>query len=166
MGGVVALALATGMFGVRVRRAVAFSVKVGWTGEEHAKAEAVARAPARLFDTREEAIERYLRVSGLKGLVDPGAEAAAAGVREAAGKFRLAADPLANRLGWSDFEALAGTVKAPVRLLCGERDAIARPETMRLLGSEVTVLPGLGHNPHVEAPEVFWRAIEGDLQRA
>lgn len=70
------------MFGVCVRRAVAFSVKVGWTDDDHAKAEAVARAPVRLFDTREEAIERYLRVSGLKGIVDPGTPAAATGVRE------------------------------------------------------------------------------------
>jgi pimeloyl-ACP methyl ester carboxylesterase len=166
MGGVVALVLATGMFGVRVRRAVAFSVKVGWTDDEHAKAEAVARAPARLFDTREEATERYLRVSGLKGIVDPGAQTAAAGVSADQGKFRLAADPLTNRVGWSDFERLAPMVKVPVRLLCGERDAVAHPEAMRLLGTEVTVLPGVGHNPHVEAPEAFWRAIEGDLQRS
>jgi pimeloyl-ACP methyl ester carboxylesterase len=55
-------------------------------------------------------------------------------------------------------------VRVPVHLLCGEGDTVARPETMRLLGSEVTVLPGVGHNPHVEAPEAFWRAIEGDLQ--
>ncbi|MFO1363392.1 MAG: alpha/beta hydrolase [Burkholderiales bacterium] len=166
MGGVVALALATGMFGVCVRRAVAFSVKVGWTDDDHAKAEAVARAPVRLFDTREEAIERYLRVSGLKGIVDPGTPAAATGVRETEGKFCLAADPLTNRVGWTDFGALGGMVKVPLRLLCGERDANARPEAMRRLGSEVTVLPGLGHNPHVEAPEIFWRAIEGDLQRS
>ncbi|MCZ7562909.1 MAG: alpha/beta hydrolase [Burkholderiales bacterium] len=165
MGGVVALVLATGMFGVRVRRAVAFSVKTAWSDDEHAKAEAVARAPARRFDTRAEAIDRYLRVSGLKGLVDPDTAAAAAGVCADGGGFRLAADPLINRLGWTDFASLAHMVKVPLQLLCGERDTIARPESMGRLGAEVMVLPGLGHNPHVEAPEAFWRAIEGGLGR-
>lgn len=163
LGGVIALALATGLFGVRVRRVVAFSVKVGWSEEELAKSRAVAQAPARSFGSRAEAIDRYLRVAGLAGLVDPASPAAAAGVAAEQGKFRLAADPRTNRLDWTDFPALARLASAPLHLLCGALDTVARPESMQRLGAEVTVLAGLGHNPHVEAPAAFWRAIESDL---
>ncbi len=52
---------------------------------------------------------------------------------------------------------------APIRLLTGEQDKVGHAEGMRRLGPPVTVLPGLGHNLHVEAPETFWRAIENDL---
>ena len=48
--------------------------------------------PNRLFDTRDDAIERFLLVSGLTGLVDPGSDVAASGVLEDSGGFRLAAD--------------------------------------------------------------------------
>lgn len=166
LGGVVALALATGLFGVRARRVVAFGVKVGWTEEELAKARALAEAPARFFDIRELAIDRYLRVSGLAGLVDPASAAAATGVTAVDGKYRLAADPRTNRVDWTDFPALARLANAPLHLLCGASDTVASPEGMRLLGAEVTMLVGRGHNPHVEAPAAFWRAIEGDLAPA
>jgi pimeloyl-ACP methyl ester carboxylesterase len=163
MGGVVAIALASGMFGVKLRRAVAFSVKTEWSEDDYAKGQALAHAPAKLFDSQGEAIERYLRVSGLKGLVDAASPAAAAGVKEEQGKFRLAADPLTFALGRPDFPAIARAAQAKVDLLCGDGDKIATPGGMRALGGEVTVLPGLGHNLHVEAPKALWDAIEGAL---
>ncbi len=163
LGGVVALALATGLFGVRVRRVVAFGVKVGWTGAELAKSRALAEAPARSFESRALAIDRYLRVAGLAGLVEPASATAAAGVTAADGRYRLAADPRTNRVDWTDFPALARLTAAPLHLLCGASDTVASPEGMRLLGAQVTVLAGLGHNPHVEAPAAFWRAIESDI---
>ena len=93
MGGVVAMALATGWFGVAVRRVFAFGVKIGWTEAEVAQMKGLAAKPARVFDSRAEAAARYLRVSGLAGLVEPGAPEALAGIVEAEGGFRLAADP-------------------------------------------------------------------------
>ena len=165
MGGAVSLALATGLFGVGVRRVVAFGVKLDWTEEDHARAAAVAHAPAKLFDTREEAIERSLRVSGLKGLLAADSRFADIAIAEQQGKFRLATDPLINALGRPDLVALARAAGAPIHLLSGEDDAIGPAAGMRRLGPEVTVLPGLGHNPHVEAPETFWRAVEDDLRR-
>jgi pimeloyl-ACP methyl ester carboxylesterase len=163
MGGVVAIALATGMFGVRVKAAIAFSVKTRWTEEDYARGEAMARSPAKLFDTREEAIERYLRVSGLVGLTAPTSPMAMSGVTEQNGKFRLAADPRAFSLGRPDFPSLAKASLAPVHLLCGDKDGVASPDGMRSLGGDVTVLPGLGHNVQVEAPEILWNAIVKDL---
>lgn len=165
MGGVVGIALATGMFGVRVRRVVAFSVKVEWTDDDFSRAQAVAQAPARMFATKQEAIERYLRVAGLRGIVAPGSAVAERGICERQGKYRLAADPLTNAPGTADFTRLAPAAGAPLHLLCGELDNIARPESMRRLGAAVTVLPGLGHNLHVEAPQILWQAIEAEIHR-
>ncbi len=163
MGGCVALALATGMFGVGVKRVVAFGVKVDWPEEDLARARAVAEAPARLFAGHDDAIERYLRVSGLKGLAAPDSRTAERGVAQSGDKYRLASDPLINTLGKPDIAALAKASQAPIRLLCGEHDKVGDAEGMRRLGPEVTVLPGLNHNLHVEAPEAFWQAIEPDL---
>jgi pimeloyl-ACP methyl ester carboxylesterase len=163
MGGAVSIALATAMFGIRVARAVAFCIKVDWSVEDLAGAEAVAAAPARLFDSREEAVERSLRVAGLAGLVAPDSRAASVGITEQRGKFRLATDPLVNTTGKSDLASIARAARVPLHLLSGEHDTIGHAEGMRRLGLEVTVLPGLGHSPHVEAPEAFWRAIEGEL---
>ncbi len=164
MGGMVGIALATGMFGVSVRRVVAFGVKVDWTEDDVSRAKAVAQAPPRMFATKDEAIDRFLRVAGLKGIVAPDSAAAASGISERQGQFRLAADPLTNALGTPDFARIAQAAKAPLHLLCGERDNIARPESMRRLGAAVTELRGLGHNLHVEAPQAFWQAIEADIR--
>lgn len=163
LGAIVALALASQMFGIVIRQAIAFSVKPDWTEEDRAKSDAVARTPAKLFDSRAEAIERYLRVSGLTGLVPPDAPAAAAGIAEQDGRFRLAADPRAFSFGRPDFAAIAGAARAPVHLLCGDRDGITSPEAMTRLGYPVATLPGLGHNLHVEAPQIFWDAIADKL---
>lgn len=163
MGGVVAIALATGLFGIKVKKAVAFSVKTQWTEDDYARGEAMARSPAKLFDTRAEAIERYLRVSGLTGLTSATSAMAAAGVTEHNGKYRLAADPRAFALGRPNFSLLAKASLAPLRLLCGDKDGVASPEGMKSLGGEVTVLPGAGHNVQVEAPEILWNAIKSEL---
>lgn len=160
MGGVIAMVLASGRFGVRVGRVAASSMKLDWTEEDLARGAVLAAAPAKTFDGRSDAIDRHLRVSGLKGLVDPGSAAALAGIRESQGVFSLAADPRVNAVGPVDFQAMARAVKADLFLLCGDQDPIARPETMRSLGAEVATLPGLGHNPHVEAPQAFWSALE------
>lgn len=159
MGGVVALALATGIFGVRVERVCAFGVKVDWTEQEIAKANTISRTAPRLFATKAEAIDRHLKVSGLWGLVDPDSADAEVGVRAQQGQFSLAADPLTYSLGTPDCIRIAQAVRSPISLLCGELDPIASPQAMKRLGAEVTVLPGLGHNPHVEAPSVLWQAI-------
>lgn len=160
MGGAIAMVLASSPFGMRVRQVVASSIKVDWSDEELARGAAMAIAPAKAFDSKADAVERYLRVSGLKGLVAPDSPTIQAGVRESQGRFYLATDPKTTAVGKLDFPAIASAVKADLLLLCGDRDAIAQPEAMRGLGSEVTILPGLGHNPHVEAPHAFWSALE------
>src|SRR5262249_7845487 len=67
-GGVVAALVAFGWFGVRVDDVAAFGVKIEWTTEETRKAQEMAGRPVRVFATRDEAIDRSLRLSGLIGL--------------------------------------------------------------------------------------------------
>ena len=163
MGGAVAMTLASGWFGLSVRRVVAFGVKLVWSAEEIAKAQELARAPIRWFDTREEAIERHLRVSGLKGLVDPAAPAVAAGVVEEGGRFRLAADPAISGVVGPTIEDVVAAMRAPLRLAAGERDPMVTLAQMRRFDRDAVLLPGTGHNPHVEAPELVWRLLEDAL---
>jgi len=64
MGGGVGLVLASGFFGVAVERVTAFGVRMKWTAEDLSKGAAFADSPVRWFDTREAAVERFLRVAG------------------------------------------------------------------------------------------------------
>jgi pimeloyl-ACP methyl ester carboxylesterase len=163
MGGGVAMTLAGGLFGVNVRRVVAFGVKLAWTAEEVAKAQALARAPVRWLTTREEAIERYLLVSGVKGLIDADSPDAAIGVVAEEGRFRLAADPRINGVVGVPLETVIAAMRAPLRLAAGERDPMVTLEQMRRFDPHAAIIAGTGHNPHVEAPEKLWRVVEGAL---
>jgi pimeloyl-ACP methyl ester carboxylesterase len=164
MGGVVAMALGTGWFGIRVRAILAFSVKLAWSADEGTKIRQLARAPVRLFEQREEAIERYLRNAGLKGLIDPASPAAHAGVLEQQGRFRVAMDPLAYSVVGPDIGEFISAARAPFRLAAGSKDPMVSGDQMRAVDPATVVLEGLGHNPHVEAPETFWQTLEGALK--
>ncbi len=164
MGGVVAMALATGWFGVHVRHVFAFGVKIGWTADEVAQMKGLAARPARVFESRAEAVERYLRVSGLAGLVEPDAPEALAGVVEAEGGFRLAADQGIYAAVGPAVRDLYRAAAAPVRLAAGEADPMVSLAGMQALDPQAALLPGLGHNCHVEAPERVWELFERTLE--
>ena len=163
MGGAVAMTLAGGWFGIKVRHVIAFGVKLAWTAEEVAKAQALARAPARWFATRDETIERYLRVSGLKGLVDPGSPEAAHGIVAEEGRFRLAADPRINDVVGAPIDAVIAAMRAPLRLAAGEHDPMVTLTQMCRFDAQAAVIAGTRHNPHLEAPEALWRLVEEAL---
>jgi len=163
MGGVVAMALATGWFGVNVRHVFAFGVKIGWTAAEVAQMHGLAARPARVFDNRAEAAERYLRVSGLSGLVEPDAPEALAGVAETDGGFRLAADQGIYAAVGPAVGEFHRAANAPVRLAAGEADPMVTLAEMQALDPQAALLPGLGHNCHVEAPERVWELFERSL---
>jgi pimeloyl-ACP methyl ester carboxylesterase len=164
MGGAVAMTLASAWFGVAVRTVIAFGVKLVWTPEQIARGRERACAPLRWFATRAEAIERYLLVSGLKDLIEPGSAAAALGIVEEGGRFRLAADPgIANAVG-VPIEKVIGAMQAPLHLAAGDRDPMVSLEHMRVFDLAARLLPGSGHNPHVEAPEVLWGYVEEVLE--
>ncbi len=163
MGGAVAIALATGMFGVRVRHAVVFAIKTSWSEEEVAAGQAVAARPRRVFEDETAARERALLVSGLKGLTGTDSRTAALGVEATGGGWRLSTDPRVNATGRAEIAKIVPGARAPIHLYTGEHDAIGPADGMARLGGEVTLFPGLGHSPHVEAPEAFWATVRADV---
>lgn len=149
LGGVIALALASGWFGITVPAACGLGIKVRWTPEELAKAAEVAARPNRVFPTREEAITRALRVAGLSP--DEAALAEPA-VRAVDGGHQLTLDPAAFAVGAPDLPGLLAASRASVVLAAGERDPMSPRGHLLALQSDPVTLPGLGHNAHVEDP--------------
>lgn len=153
MGGMVALAMAG--FHPRVRRVVGFSIKTWWPLDQVEGMRGQSRRPARVFATREEAIERYLMASGLRGLADPAAPEHAAGVVEVDSPepgWRIAQDMGTFDFGVPDMPALLAAATCPVTLARGSEDQLVRAANYAELGVDVVTFEGLGHNPHVEDP--------------
>lgn len=160
LGGAVALMLATGWFGIKVRGALAFGIKLHWSAEELARRRQFAAAPPRWFDTRDGAVELYLKVSGQFGLVDPGGSAARSGIAQENGRFRLAADPRIN--GFDDppdIRPIFAAAKAPIMVAVGEKDMMVPLADARLLDPQAASIPGVGHNAHIEAPARVWDLV-------
>lgn len=154
LGGVVGLALASGRFPVHVQAVIGLGIKTAWTAEELDRAQAVARRPLAWFASRDEAAARYLRVSGLAGLLPADDPAVDAGLSEQDGQWRLAMDPAAFAVGAPDMAELLSQSQAPVTLARGEHDPMNTDEELAQLGVEAVTLPGLGHNAHVQSPEL------------
>jgi len=154
LGGVVGLALADGEFAVPVRAVIGLGIKVAWTGEELDRARAAARRPSAWFASRDEAAARYLRISGLAGLLAADDPAVDAGLREQHGRWRLAMDPGAFAVGAPDMAQLLARARVPVTLARGEHDPMNTGEQFTRLGVPAVTLPGLGHNAHVQSPHL------------
>lgn len=156
MGGVVALELAR-LAPRRVSRVVGLGVKVSWPPEDAARAAAMGGRPVVTYETRAEAVDRFLRVSGLAGLVPADDPMVDAGVvdREAAGEgsgWRLAQDPRTYAVGVPVTAALLSAAPCPVVLARGERDPVVSDEDLAALVPDPVTLRDLGHNAHVEDP--------------
>ncbi|RZQ59635.1 alpha/beta fold hydrolase [Amycolatopsis suaedae] len=148
LGGVLALELASGRYDVDVAGVLALGVKVEWSQDDLARAAAFAARPVRVFETREQAVQAYLKVSGLLGI----APADPAGLRRTEDGWRLALDPPVFGVGAPDMPALLATARCPVVLAAGETDPMSRPGQLRELDPDAVSLAGLGHNAHVEDP--------------
>jgi pimeloyl-ACP methyl ester carboxylesterase len=154
LGGVVGLALAGGGFTVPVQAVIGLGIKVAWAQEDLDRAQAAAHRTPAWFASRDEAAARYLRISGLAGLLSADDPAVDAGLREQHGRWRLAMDPGAFAVGAPDMTQLLARSRAPVTLARGERDAMNTDEQLARLGVPAVTLPGLGHNAHVESPQL------------
>ena len=150
MGGMVAVRMSATL--PRVRAVVAFSTKSSWPPETVAAMRGLASKPARVFATRDEAAGRYLKQSGLLGLVAADDPAVDAGIAETDGGWTLAQDPRTNDFGTPDLAGDLARMTVPVTLARGSEDHLVPAGDLAGLGPEVVTLDGLGHNPHVEDP--------------
>jgi len=160
LGGVVGLALASGGFGVPVDAVIGLGIKVAWTDEDLDRAQALAHRPPALFASRDEAVARYLRVSGLAGLLPVGDTAVDAGLREEDGHWRLAMDPHTFAVGAPDMAQLVARSQAQVRLARGQHDPMNTDAQLARLDPGAVTLPGLGHNAHIESPEASFGLLD------
>jgi len=159
-GGYVALALASGWFGARVRGVLTVGTKLSFSDEDRSRAAELARRPARLFATHAEVLERYRKASGLDANLAPGEALLARGtVHEAAG-FRLAADPATLGVEVPPFAALLAAVRCPVLAARGERDPLVSSTELRTAAPRAVDVAGLGHNLHVEDPAALVALID------
>lgn len=164
LGGVLALALARGSFGVQPRCVVGLGIKVAWSDDDLGRAAALAGKETQWFETLDEARARHLRVSGLAGLVADDDPAAVRGVREEGGRYRLALDNAAFGVGAPDMTGLLAAARCPVTLARGEHDALNTDDQLRELVANPVSLRGLGHNAHVEDPAAVWTLVASTLR--
>jgi pimeloyl-ACP methyl ester carboxylesterase len=155
-GGVIAAHLGGGGYAVTPARIVTHSVKLEWTAEEIARFHEIAAKPARVFATRAEAVERYLKGAGLFGLLDAGSELVSAGVMAVDGGFKVALDPRVFSAIGADLPAAFAAVKVPMRMGAGSNDPMVGLAAMQRYRPDPQLFEGLGHNPHWEAPATIY----------
>jgi pimeloyl-ACP methyl ester carboxylesterase len=156
LGGVIALALATGWFGVAPHRVFGAGIKLASSDDELRRMEMLASQPAKRFSTEEEAWERYVKVSGLGGIAGAAAPVIARGVRREADGWCLAMDPRAHGVGKPPMSDLVALARCPVHLGRGRDDALVTMEQTRSLDPNASDLGPHGHNVMVEAPGRVW----------
>lgn len=159
MGGVVAALVGTGWFGPQVHDVAAFGVKLVWTADEETKARELSLRPARAFATRAEAADRFLKVSGLIGLVDPSSDTAASGITGAEEQWQVAMDPRAFGSVGPSIPALLKLSAAPLRLAAGAKDPMVALAHMQSIDPAARTFDGAGHNAHWETPAQVWDFI-------
>jgi pimeloyl-ACP methyl ester carboxylesterase len=153
LGGVVGLALAARR-PAAVRGVVGLGIKVAWTDEELRRAQALAGRPRAWYPSRDEAAARHLRVSGLDGLLAADDPAVTAGLVRHDDRWGPALDPAAFGVGRPDMPRLLAGCPAPVVLARGADDPMSTDEQLAALGAPAVTLAGVGHNAHVQDPEL------------
>ena len=131
MGGMIALAIAA--LRADVHQVVGFGVKVRWTEEDVEGAARLATRPVMSFASRDEAADRYLRVAGLDGLVEPDHPTIEAGIIETDGAWQLAQDPATFGFGRPDITPLLASAACPVTLARGEHDPMVTDDDLAAL---------------------------------
>lgn len=160
MGGLIGLSMATGWFGLNIVGIVAIGTMINWNDSDTERMEALAKKPIWWFETREKALERYLKVSGLFGLIEPDSSQVASGIVEENGQFRLAADNAAGTIGGPWMSMIMSVVECPVILAAGEEDPIVSTEHYLSVDKNAIPILGTAHNSHVENPVAVWELVK------
>ena len=161
LGAYVALALASGWFGIRVQGVLGIGPKIAWSDADLQGAGELAGRPVRWYPTETEAWARYRRVSGVGQDIAPGDEFLARGIVHAEQGWRLAQDPRTFAAAGASFATLAASARCHVRLARGARDPMVSLEELHAHAAQADDIAAVGHNAHVEDP----RAVVSLLDR-
>jgi pimeloyl-ACP methyl ester carboxylesterase len=155
LGGVVALCLASGFFRPVVKAAIGVGMKLRWTDDDVAMMGRVAAKGVRWFDTRDEAVDRFLRQAGLNGIADRDHPAVETGVTVVDGRWRVTQDPNTFAQRPVDISGLMAAAKCPVLLGAGENDKMVNRDDLAAHVANPRIAAGRGHNVQVEDPAWF-----------
>lgn len=167
MGASVGLLLASGKYGIDVSSILAIGLKVDWSKEDIARLGEIR--PVRYFATRMEASQRFLRVTGLAGLIGENDRCVQAGVIEDRDGFRLAVDPKTACVVQEPVPPLLMRAQAcgcRLRLACGDEDRLVDIASLRKWDRDATIFPGIGHNAHLAASLVLDSFLEQAPKRS
>jgi pimeloyl-ACP methyl ester carboxylesterase len=165
LGAYLALALASGWFGVEVRGIVGVGPKISWPESDIQATRELAARPLRWYPTEEEACTRYRRVSGLDATIAPGEEWLRRGTVESERGWRLSQDPRTFEVAGAPFVSLTSATRARVVLARGEHDPMVSTAELQLHCPDTHVIATAGHNAHVEKPSDIVGLLERLLQK-
>jgi pimeloyl-ACP methyl ester carboxylesterase len=161
MGATVGLLLASGRFGIQVSSLFAVGLKIDWSQEEMDRMGELR--PMRLFSTRAEAAQRFLRVTGFAGLIDEDHRCVQVGLVEETAGFRLATDPKTVCVVYEPVAPLLARAQAlglPLCLSCGSEDRLLDIASLRKWDNDAIAFQGYGHNVHVAARVILESFLE------
>lgn len=165
LGTLVGAVLAGGMFGFRIRGFMGIAPKLTWSeGEVTASAERAARG-RRLFSSIEEAARAVRRMSGGTAEADSGGIDRLSLTRGLTGGYAGIFDPMSSPtrlLGSAANEVIdsaLSSVRCPRRMLVGSEDSGVSLEELQRYDPQAVEVDGVGHNPHVEVPEIVARWV-------
>ena len=147
-GGVVGAVLGSGWYGVTVDRVVALGVKIDWTDDEVARAQAMARRPPQVFAQRRRGRRPAPEAGGAARPRRPGRPRGPG--RRAGRRRRLdrRARPAAFGAVGPSVETVAVPLRGPLRLAAGSADPMVGLDAMRRVDPDAVLIDGAGHNAH------------------
>ena len=132
---------------------IGLGIKTTWTDEDAAGMAKVAERGVRWFETRDEAIARFLRMAGLDGLVEADHPAVANAVVDSPApgmasppglaRWRLAQDPATFAQQPVVMHQLLAAATGPVVLGAGANDAMATKAELSAFTDQPRIAPGL-----------------------
>lgn len=153
LGGAVGICLGSGFFRPRVFGVLGLGIKVSWTDEDVERMAAVGARRVQWHETKEEAIERFLRNAGLVGVAGPDHPAVKNSVVNGPRGWRVAQHPLSFAQRALDMAGLLRAVNCPVVLGAGEHDAMCPADDLAMFTDAPRIAEGAGHNVQLERPD-------------
>lgn len=141
---------------------VALSMKLSFQPAEIQWFQERSRSQPQYFQTDPEARQRYLKISGLVEHAAINSKTAQRGVDTGPQGYRLAMDPRAYMVA-AEALPLVVNENGGLVLATGSEDRMAPADELKRLHEHAIVLEGLGHNAHVQDPEMVWRRLSDHL---